>query len=125
MGALSLKEVARLPAESLQAAQFRHGPLELAGPDLAAVIFATEPETEHMDRALGADLIDAGAAVLLVSPDGAAPSGARPVAIGDLPRELASAVSIIPVQLLAWRLALDRGRRPGSMTRATKVTTRE
>src|SRR6185312_9334755 len=31
-GALTLKEAARFPAESLQAAQFRHGPLELAGP---------------------------------------------------------------------------------------------
>jgi len=36
-----------------------------------------------------------------------------------------SAVSILPVQLLAWRLAADRGRTPGAYTRASKVTTRE
>ena len=43
MGALTLKEAARMPAESLQAAQFRHGPLELAGPKLAVIVIATEP----------------------------------------------------------------------------------
>ena len=32
MGALTLKEAVGMPVESLQTAQFRHGPLELAGP---------------------------------------------------------------------------------------------
>jgi glucosamine 6-phosphate synthetase-like amidotransferase/phosphosugar isomerase protein len=36
-----------------------------------------------------------------------------------------SAVSIIPVQLLAWKLAVSSGRTPGAYTRASKVTTRE
>jgi hypothetical protein len=47
------------------------------------------------------------------------------VATGYLDRALISAVSIIPVQLLAWRLAQVRGRTPGQYTRASKVTTRE
>jgi hypothetical protein len=36
-----------------------------------------------------------------------------------------SAVSVIPVQLLAWRLAAAHGRIPGAYTRAAKVTKRE
>jgi hypothetical protein len=36
-----------------------------------------------------------------------------------------SAVSIVPVQLLAWKLAQTHGRTPGEYTRASKVTTRE
>jgi hypothetical protein len=36
-----------------------------------------------------------------------------------------SAVSIVPVQLLAWKLAAEAGRTPGAYTRASKVTTRE
>jgi hypothetical protein len=36
-----------------------------------------------------------------------------------------SAISIIPVQLLAWRLAVAHGRSLGIYTRASKVTTRE
>jgi glucosamine 6-phosphate synthetase-like amidotransferase/phosphosugar isomerase protein len=47
------------------------------------------------------------------------------MAVGNLDRAVAPAASIVPVQLLSWRLALDRGRRPGMMTRAAKVTTRE
>src|SRR5205807_485283 len=61
MGALLMKEVARFPAESLESGQFRHGPLELAGPDLAVVVVATEPATAGLDARLTADLLRAGA----------------------------------------------------------------
>jgi glucosamine--fructose-6-phosphate aminotransferase (isomerizing) len=125
MGALTLKEAAGLPAESLQTAQFRHGPVELAGPQLAAIILATEVETRALDVGLAEELVAAGAAVLLVTAGGEGPRGAKRIGIGALDRQLAPAVSIVPAQLLAWRLALARGRVPGTYTRATKVTTRE
>ncbi len=125
MGALLLKESAGVPAESIEAAQFRHGPLELAGPNMSAVVMATEPETRRLDLGLASDLVGTGAAVLVVTPDGQAPRGAHAVGIGYLDRALAAAVSIVPVQLLAWRLTVERGRSPGALTRATKVTTRE
>jgi glucosamine--fructose-6-phosphate aminotransferase (isomerizing) len=125
MGALTLKEAVGMPIESLQTAQFRHGPLELAGPDLAAIIIATEPETHELDLGLAHELVDAGAAVLVVGDRDDAPPGAMGVAIGSLDRALAPAVSILPAQLLAWKLAVRRGRPPGSYVRASKVTTRE
>ena len=125
MGSLTLKEAAGVPAESLQTAQFRHGPLELAGPDLAAIVLATEAETRRLDVALAEELIAAGSAVLVVGPDTEGPSRAMRLGIGSLHRLLAPAVSVIPAQLLAWRLALARGRDPGIFTRASKVTTRE
>lgn len=112
-------------AESLGSGLFRHGPLELAGPNMTAIVMATEPETRRLDLSLAADLVEAGAAVMVVTPDGEAPKGARAVATGYLDRALMSAVSIVPVQLLAWRLARTRGRTPGQYTRASKVTTRE
>ena len=124
MGALTLKE-SGVMAESFEAGAFRHGPLELAGPSMTAIVLATEPETRRLDLGLAADLIDTGANVLVVTPDGEAPKRARAVATGYLDRALISAVSIIPVQLLAWRLAQVRGRTPGQYTRASKVTTRE
>lgn len=124
MGALTLKE-SGIMAESLESAMFRHGPLELAGPDMSAIVMATEPETRRLDLALAADLVKAGAAVLVVSPDGEEPKGAHAVATGYLDRALVSVVSIIPVQLLAWKLAVIGGRTPGAYTRASKVTTRE
>ena len=136
MGALLVKETAGLPAEALQSGQFRHGPLELAGPEMAAIVFATEPETASLDRRLGTDLTAAGAAVLMVTADAAGEASGRPLARNDgagtlhlavdpVDRLLRPALAIVPVQLLAWRLALERGRTPGLLTRATKVTARE
>lgn len=125
MGALGMKEAARFAAESLEAAQFRHGPLELAGPELAVAIVATEEPTRRLDLGLADELVSAGAAVLVVTPDGSGPDGAETVAVGDLDRLLAPTVGIIPLQLLAWKLAVERGREPGSFTIASKVTTRE
>ena len=55
-----------MPVESLQTGQFRHGPLELAGPDLAAILIATEPETRSLDLALADELLAPGAGVLAV-----------------------------------------------------------
>jgi glucosamine--fructose-6-phosphate aminotransferase (isomerizing) len=128
MGALTIKEAVGMPVESLQTAQFRHGPLELAGPGLAAIVIATEPETRDLDLDLARELADEGAAVLLVAEGSngiGTPQEVAEVAIGTLDRSLAPAVSILPAQLLAWRLATIRGREPGAYYRASKVTTRE
>jgi glutamine---fructose-6-phosphate transaminase (isomerizing) len=125
MGALTLKEAARFPAESLQAAQFRHGPLELAGPRLAVMVIATEPRTRDLELGLARELAGAGAAVLVVSQDGEAPDGCESVAVGPLAEGLAAAAATIPAQLLAWRLARSRGLTPGEFAIAGKVTTRE
>jgi len=125
MGALTLKEAARFPAESLQAAQFRHGPLELAGPEMAAIVFATAAATRALDVGMAEELAAAGAAVLVVGSDGNAPDAATPFRIGPLSDCLSPAVAVIPTQLLAWSLARARGLDPGGYTRATKVTERE
>jgi fructoselysine-6-P-deglycase FrlB-like protein len=92
---------------------------------MGAIVLATEPETRRLDLGLAADLVEAGAAVLVVTPDGDAPKGAHAAATGYQDRALVSAVSIVPIQLLAWKLAVTSGRVPGEYTRASKVTTRE
>jgi glutamine---fructose-6-phosphate transaminase (isomerizing) len=125
MGALTVKEAVGIPIESLQTAQFRHGPLELVGPGLAAIVIATEPETLEIDIGLAAELVAAGSRVMLVTAEEQGLPGARTITTGRLDRALCPAVSIVPIQLLAWRLAARRGREPGAYYRATKVTTHE
>jgi len=145
MGALILKEAAARHAEPLDTAEFRHGPLELSGPELAAAIISTEPATDALDRALARELERYGAAVLTIAAgdrtagEGAADDGAAGVGVGEagvgaatdtigigrLHPMLAPAVAVIPLQLLAWQLAKDSGRDPARMLRASKVTTRE
>jgi glutamine---fructose-6-phosphate transaminase (isomerizing) len=125
MGALFLKEAAGIPAEGLETGQFRHGPLELAGPDLAAIVVATEPETEDIDHALAAELTGTGSSVLTVGCRAAPEAGGLDVVVSTPDRMLRPAVAVVPMQLLGRELALARGRVPGTMVRATKVTTRE
>jgi len=122
MGALTLKEAVGLPVESLQAGQFRHGPLELAGPHLAAMVIATEPETVELDLAMADELRSLGTAVWTIT-GGVEAAGATD--IGPIDRLLAPAASVVPAQLLAWRLAVLAGREPGTYVHAAKVTTRE
>ena len=98
-------------AESYETAAFRHGPFELAGPALGAIVVATEPETRALDLGLAADLVEAGASVVVLSSEGDVPDGALGVRIPSVDRLLASAVSIVPIQLLAWWLA-NAGARP-------------
>ena len=125
MGALTLKEAARFPAESLQAAQFRHGPLELAGPEMAAIVFSTAAATRALDLGMADELRSAGAQVLMVGPNDAALPGAPAIVLGSLSDCLAPAVAVIPTQLLAWSLARRRGLDPGGYSLASKVTERE
>ena len=124
MGALTLKECGVM-AESYEAAAFRHGPFEVAGPDLAAIVIATEPETSRFDLDLAADLVKTGASVAVLSSGGGVPEGALGIRLEPVDRLLAPAVSLIPIQLLARRLATVHGRTPGVYTRASKVTIRE
>ena len=44
---------------------------------------------------------------------------------GSVPPSLAPAVAVIPMQLVAWRLSVDRGLDPTELRVASKVTTRE
>jgi glutamine---fructose-6-phosphate transaminase (isomerizing) len=125
LGALLMKEAARIPAEAMESAQFRHGPLELAGTKLAVAVVATEPATEELDRAFAGELADAGASVLLIEREARPPSFEAQIAIGNISRTLAPAVAALPFQLLAWRVAADRGFQPGMLNIASKVTTRE
>lgn len=136
MTALSLMEAAGVPAASMSTAEFRHGPLEIAGPDLAVILFALEPATLDRDRELAGELAAAGVAVLLVRPagigaavgGGAAAGGLAGIVHVPIPVTspiLAPAVAIGPLQLLARQLAHSRGRRPDTFARASKVTIRE
>ncbi len=125
MTALTLMEAAGVAAAALPTAEFRHGPLEVVGPDVAVILFALEPSTEALDRAFAGELAAAGAAVLLVGPPGPAPRGVEPIEVPGPRGILAPAVAIGPLQLLARRLAHAAGRRPESFSHASKVTTRE
>jgi glucosamine--fructose-6-phosphate aminotransferase (isomerizing) len=123
-GALLLQEAARVPALSFGSGRFRHGPIELAGPDLAAAVFATEESTRDIDLGLASDLVELGTSVLVIG-SAEVPSGAIAAEVPHVGGGLGAVLGVIPVQLLAHRLSLRRGLTPGRLTIATKVTSRE
>lgn len=65
VGALLCKEVAKVPAEGYLAGEFRHGPLELAGPGLVAVLVGSGDDDSSL-AALGHELVRSGSLVMLV-----------------------------------------------------------
>jgi glucosamine--fructose-6-phosphate aminotransferase (isomerizing) len=125
MASLTLKEVSGTAAESLITADFRHGPLELVGEDLAVAFMALEPATASIDLAFAAELSEGAASVLVIGEGDGPVLGPRSIAIDPVDRRLAPAVGVVPFQLLARELAIARGRQPGRFGLASKVTTRE
>lgn len=123
-GALILGEASKVGALALQAGQFRHGPMELAGENLTALLFAGEAGTRNLLLRLHADLTQYGARTLWVAPE----DGDRPNPRLPMPKAAGVAlplVEIIPVQLLTIHLALQNGVEPGKFFHSGKVTLSE
>ena len=129
-GALCLQEVVKLPALGLQAAQFRHGPLEIARPGLPVWIFAGQPGSHaaELNRNLWNDLRRLEVNAQLLAP---LPAGSRgAVEDGLLPIPASAGIGlplaeILPVQLLAYSLSLQAGITPGAFNHIGKVTLSE
>lgn len=128
--ALLLKEMAALPAEAIGGGAFRHGPLELAGPDVASIVVAPDGPTADLAVGLAGELAGAGTRTwLLVGPSAA--DAVEPAAdllvtrLDPLPEAFAALVGVVPLQLLGAQLAQRAGRAVGVTVRATKVTDRE
>jgi glutamine---fructose-6-phosphate transaminase (isomerizing) len=107
---LITKEGAKVPAEGFAGGQFRHGPLELAGPGLTAVLFGGDEQAHGSARQLGADLLASGSTVLAAD----SPAG------GTLAR---LAQDALLAQHLTVEIAAARGVTPGVFTYGSKVTT--
>jgi glutamine---fructose-6-phosphate transaminase (isomerizing) len=119
---LITKEAAKIAAEGFIGGQFRHGPLELAGPGLAAILFgARADDASGPITGLAADLTATGADVTLVG-DLTMP-GTRTIAIprGTILTELAAGAVV--AQHIAVRIARARGIEPGAFAYGQKVTT--
>ena len=111
-GALLLNEAARTPSVAMSVAQFRHGPVEVVDERFRGVIFASQDGTRNADLALSGDLAAMGGAVRVCDGRGV-PSPFEP-----LPE-------IVPLQVAACALALDKGIDPGDFRYAARVTLEE
>jgi glutamine---fructose-6-phosphate transaminase (isomerizing) len=118
-GSLIIKEAAGRSVEGLSVPQFRHGPLEMASPDLSVILLAGVPQDHELNAAMRRDLVSFGARVVWVDtavhPDGLS----MPNLPGPLSRPIAE---IIPLQLLSIVLAERANHEPGAFRKIGKVT---
>jgi glucosamine--fructose-6-phosphate aminotransferase (isomerizing) len=112
-GALKMKETAFLPAEGFETEQFLHGPnLELD--QRAAMVGllsggAGDTRMAALLRAVG----EIGALRVAVAPEGAqAPPAEHRIRVPRVPEWLSPLVTLVPVQWLAYWLAVERGTNP-------------
>jgi len=120
-GSLIIKEAARFPAEGMSCAAFRHGPMEMASPEVYVLVYEGTGQTSALNAGLVADIQKAGGRSVLVGP-GSGDDVFRipPVSVEGLP-----VLEILPAQMLSLALALQQGHAPGQFVNASKVTSSE
>lgn len=123
-GALMLKEVVRLGAEPMSAAQFRHGPIEMVSPEHRYVVFARHGKTAPLLLNLAHDIRKHGGRVLLLTdmPFRRDLTNIRLVKMETVQLGLGTLVDSVYIQLLAHDLALRAGLEPGVFRIAENVT---
>lgn len=131
-GALLFKEVARLAAEPISAAQFRHGPIEIINPAHRYIIFARQglhpraAKTAQLLLGLARDIHAHAGLVLLISDQNFdVVSNMRVIQAGPFRWGLGTLVDVLYIQLLVHELALRAGRDPGKFLIAQGVTRAE
>ena len=120
-GGLILKEAAKVPAEGFLAGNFRHGPLEIAGPGLTAVVVGLEDgEDGESLRRLAADIADTGASVVTFGT--ATVPGCEPVTASAYDGFAGLVAGAELCHRICVQVALGRGLVPGQFRFGQKVT---
>ncbi len=125
-GRLVLEEVARTPAVTLDAGEFRQGPIEVVDQAFGTVIFVQEGKQGELNRALGEDIVASGGRVLFIS-DRERKVGESTLSLsyGTPIGPLSPVLEVIPTQVLAYKLAEGQGVEPGQVRYISKVITNE
>jgi len=106
----------------MSCAAFRHGPLEMIGPEVLVVVLAGDPRVSPLHRRLVNDVVRGGGEAAFVASTDASSEVFR---LPEVPVALLPLVEILPVQMLSLALAARDGREAGRFERATKITTAE
>jgi glucosamine--fructose-6-phosphate aminotransferase (isomerizing) len=118
--ALKFKETCGLHAEAFSAAEVKHGPMALVGPDFPVLCFAQDDDTLASTLAVANEFRARGAQVFVAAP-GQLGAGALPVPAG-LPALCTPLLIIQSFYRAASELALRRGFNPDVPPHLNKVT---
>ncbi len=122
-GAQKLKEVSYVHAEAYAAAELKHGPLALVGPDLPTV--AVVPDDDLTDKNLSTlSEIRARKGPVVAVGHREIPAAGRTLLVPRSEPELDPVLLSVPLQLLAYRAAVALGRdvdRPRNLAKSVTV----
>lgn len=121
VGALTIKESGRFHAEGMSSAAFRHGPIEMLGPEIFVLVFGGDPRTRALNERLFKEIREYGAKAFLCSSD----SEFAPARLPNLPESVRPILEILPVQMITLALGALAGREAGLFERASKITSTE
>ena len=124
-GSLTLKETARMYAEGMSAAQFRHGPFELIKENLQAIFFNPKGVTYELNRQYVLEMARLGAKVLYFSDQPLEHERIYSLVIPSVDEFLSVIPYSLVVQLAAVELSARRGLVAGEAQLISKVTGRE
>jgi glucosamine--fructose-6-phosphate aminotransferase (isomerizing) len=111
-GALKLKEISYIHAEGYPAAEMKHGPIALVDADTPSVFLM--PRGPIFDKVMSnlEEVKARGGPVIAVACEGDDEVAARAddvIEVPEVPEYLQPFVSVVPLQLLAYQIALLRG----------------
>lgn len=121
-GATITAEAAKIPVLAMPAGEFRHGPIEMCGPELTAIIFAGHPKTMDLNLRLAQDMNEFQSPVLWLGP---AVENMHTLPLPVVDHTASPLAEILPIQLASVYLAQQKGLEPGKFYRIGKVTLRE
>jgi len=125
--ALKLKEVSYMHSEAFAAGELKHGPIALIDPQTLVVAIASEPDL--YDK-IGSNMVEVrsrGATVLVITQDEKAFEGKtdQVFKIPECSSTLASILTVIPAQLLAYYCSILKGFDPDKPKNLAKSVTVE
>jgi glutamine---fructose-6-phosphate transaminase (isomerizing) len=111
-GALKLKEISYIHAEGVQAAEMKHGPIALIEPDVPTVVLAAQSEIRDKMVGNAHEIRARGGKLIVVAQEGDTELAALAEDMICIPKTLDPLVpilAVIPLQLLAYYMAVERG----------------
>lgn len=117
--ALKLKETCRLHAEAFSAAEVRHGPMELVGPDFPMLVFRQSDESAEGVEDLAREMIGRGAPVFVAGGD---VRGATSLPVPQGHELIEPMLHVQALYRAANQLSVELGRDPDQPRHLRKVT---
>ena len=111
-GALKLKEISYIPTEAYSAGEMKHGPIALLEPGTPVVVVATDNHVYDKIVSNIQEIRARGANVIAIATDGNEDIQHHAddvIYVPKTPNFLQAALAVVPLQLLAYRIARLRG----------------